>query len=63
MTEIEMRPATKALSITDNAAEHIKALLAAREKESAGVRVGIRTRGAVLAERLRTIIGVKKELL
>jgi len=40
-----MRPAAKALSITDAAAEHIKALLASREKESAGIRVGIRTRG------------------
>jgi iron-sulfur cluster assembly protein len=40
-----MRPTAKALSITDNAAEHIKALLAAREKESAGIRVGVRTRG------------------
>jgi iron-sulfur cluster assembly protein len=40
-----MRPTAKALSITDNAAEHIKALLAGREKESAGIRVGIRTRG------------------
>jgi len=40
-----MRPTAKAISITDAAAEHIKALLAAREKESAGIRVGIRTRG------------------
>lgn len=40
-----MRPTVKALNITDNAAEHIKALLAARDKESAGIRVGIRTRG------------------
>lgn len=40
-----MRAAVKALSITDAAAEQVKALLAARGKESAGVRVGIRTRG------------------
>lgn len=40
-----MRTAVKALSITDGAAEHIKALLASRGKESAGIRVGIRTRG------------------
>ncbi|MFM9890976.1 MAG: HesB/IscA family protein [Rickettsiales bacterium] len=35
----------KAVKITDNAAEHIRALLAKRGKESVGVRVGIRTRG------------------
>lgn len=40
-----MKPTAKALSITDAAATHIRALLAEREKESAGIRVGIRTRG------------------
>lgn len=40
-----MRTAVKALSITDTAADHIKALLSQRGKESAGIRVGIRTRG------------------
>lgn len=42
-----MRTATtsKALSITDKAAEHITALLAKRGKESVGIKVGIRTRG------------------
>ena len=35
----------KALSITDNAAQHIQALLAQREKPSVGIKVGIRTRG------------------
>jgi iron-sulfur cluster assembly protein len=34
-----------AISISDKAAEQVKALLAKREKPSAGVRVGIRTRG------------------
>lgn len=34
-----------AISITDNAAERIQAMLAARGKPSEGVRVGIRTRG------------------
>ena len=40
-----MRTAVKALNITDNAAQHIRALLDSRGKESAGIRVGIRTRG------------------
>ncbi len=34
-----------AISITDTAAEHIKAMLASRGKPSEGIRVGIRTRG------------------
>lgn len=34
-----------ALSITDRAAEQVKALLAKREKPSVGIKVGIRTRG------------------
>lgn len=34
-----------AISITDNAANRIQAMLAARGKPSAGIRVGIRTRG------------------
>lgn len=34
-----------AISITDKAAEHIQAMLAARGKPSEGIRVGIRTRG------------------
>ncbi|MBN67096.1 MAG: Fe-S cluster assembly scaffold SufA [Rickettsiales bacterium] len=33
------------ITISDNAAEHIKQLLAQRDKPSQGVRVGIRTRG------------------
>ncbi len=33
------------MSITDHAAERVKALLASRGKPSAGVRVGIRTKG------------------
>ena len=37
------RPA--AISISDRAAEHIQALIAKREKPTAGIRVGIRTRG------------------
>jgi len=37
--------ATKAVSITDNAAEHIRALLKKREKPAVGIKVGIRTRG------------------
>jgi iron-sulfur cluster assembly protein len=42
-----MKPSStaKAISITDNAAEHIRALLAKREKPSVGIKVGIRTRG------------------
>ena len=40
-----MLPATKALSVTDAAAQHIAELLAKRDKPSVGVRVGIRTRG------------------
>jgi len=34
-----------AISISDNAAIQVKALLASRDKPSEGVRVGIRTRG------------------
>ncbi|MEJ0010011.1 MAG: iron-sulfur cluster assembly accessory protein [Alphaproteobacteria bacterium] len=37
--------ATKALSLTDRAAEHIQSLLSKRNKPAAGVRIGIRTRG------------------
>lgn len=33
------------MTISDSAAEHVKALLASRGKPSAGVRVGIRTKG------------------
>ena len=33
------------MTITDAAAGHVKALLASREKPSAGVRIGIRTKG------------------
>jgi iron-sulfur cluster assembly protein len=33
------------MTITDHAAERVKALLASREKPSAGVRIGIRTKG------------------
>ncbi len=42
-----MKTATtsKAVTITDRAAEHIHALLAKREKPSVGIKVGIRTRG------------------
>ena len=36
---------SKAVQITDRAAEHILALLAKRGKESVGIKVGIRTRG------------------
>ncbi|OYW13019.1 MAG: Fe-S cluster assembly scaffold SufA, partial [Rhodospirillales bacterium 12-54-5] len=36
---------SKAVSITDNAAEHIKTLMRQREKPSVGIKVGIRTRG------------------
>jgi len=36
---------SKAVQISDNAANHIRALLAKREKESVGIKVGIRTRG------------------
>ncbi len=35
----------KAVTITDRAAAHIVELLAAREKPSVGIKVGIRTRG------------------
>ncbi len=35
----------QALSVTDSAAERIQALLAKRGKPSAGVRVGVRSRG------------------
>lgn len=35
----------KALTITDNAAQHIRDLLSKREKPSVGIKVGIRTRG------------------
>jgi len=34
-----------AITITPNASEHIRGLLAARGKPSAGVRVGVRTKG------------------
>lgn len=40
-----MRATAKALSVTDNAAQHIRELLAKREKPAVGIRVGIRTRG------------------
>ncbi len=36
---------SKAVSITDRAAAHITELLGKREKESVGIKVGIRTRG------------------
>ncbi len=36
---------SKAVAITDRAAEQIQALLAKREKPSVGIKVGIRTRG------------------
>lgn len=36
---------SKAVSITDRAAAHIQSLLSKREKESVGIKVGIRTRG------------------
>lgn len=36
---------SKAVAITERAATHIQALLAKREKESVGIKVGIRTRG------------------
>jgi iron-sulfur cluster assembly protein len=36
---------SKAVSITDRAAAHIQSLLLKREKESVGIKVGIRTRG------------------
>lgn len=36
---------SKAISITDAAAEHVKALLEKRDKPSVGIKVGIRTRG------------------
>lgn len=34
-----------AITISDRAAEHIKALIAKREKDTYGIKVGIRTRG------------------
>jgi iron-sulfur cluster assembly protein len=34
-----------AITVTDAAAEHVKALLAKRGKPSAGVRIGVRTKG------------------
>lgn len=37
--------AKQAIEITDTAAERIQALLAQREKPSAGIRVGVRSRG------------------
>lgn len=40
-----MLTAAKALSLTDAAAQHIKALMDKREKPAIGVRIGIRTRG------------------
>ena len=34
-----------ALTLTDRAAEHIQSLISKREKPTAGVRIGVRTRG------------------
>lgn len=39
------RPRPKALSMTERAAERVRALLSARGKPSAGIRIGIRTKG------------------
>jgi iron-sulfur cluster assembly protein len=39
------RPRPKALILTERAAERVRALLAARGKPSAGIRIGIRTKG------------------
>ena len=36
---------SQAISITDNAAAHIQALLAKRAKPSVGIKVGVRSRG------------------
>ena len=42
-----MRTATtsKALSITDRAAAQVQSLLAKREKQAVGIKIGVRTRG------------------
>ena len=40
-----MTTKTPAISITDNAAQHIQALLAKRAKPSVGIKVGVRSRG------------------
>jgi iron-sulfur cluster assembly protein len=39
------RPRPKAMTLTERAAERVKALLAARGKPSLGIRIGIRTKG------------------
>lgn len=39
------RPRPKALTMTERAADRVKALLAARGKPSVGIRIGIRTKG------------------
>ena len=40
-----MASRTQALTMTDSAADHIRALLAKRGKPSLGIRVGVRSRG------------------
>ena len=39
------RPLPKAITLTDRAAERVKALMAASDKPIAGLRLGVRTRG------------------
>jgi iron-sulfur cluster assembly protein len=39
------RPRPKAMTMTERAAERVRALLSARGKPSAGIRIGIRTKG------------------
>lgn len=39
------RPLPKAINVTERAADRVKALLAARGKPSAGIRIGVRTKG------------------
>jgi iron-sulfur cluster assembly accessory protein len=45
VSESRMRATKQALTVTDAAAERIRALLAERGKPSAGVRIGVRARG------------------
>lgn len=40
-----MRPTPKPITITDRAAEHVRALMDKREKPAVGIKVGVRTRG------------------
>jgi iron-sulfur cluster assembly protein len=45
VSENRMRTTKQALTVTDAAAERIRALLAKRGKPAAGVRIGVRARG------------------